>query len=243
VQFWPVDDENLIGDAAVVGPDQDASPMSFILQPWQLLLCILAGWVHQQQQLVIQFQDEEIRALLAKLGKKRVLLTDDQRRRLAVKGKLLGRKALSELTTSPNELWMKQIARNLTDPFDGFLLQKRYLLMDRDGKFSTAFREILENEGVEPVLLPPRSPNLNAHLERFHRSLKEELLERMIFFGETALRNAITCFLQHYHTQRNHQGLANQIIHPGEEVGKSSGEVRCRELMGGMLRYYYRQAA
>jgi hypothetical protein len=146
-------------------------------------------------------------------------------------------------TTSPNELWMKQIAKNLTDPFDGFLLQKRYLLMDRDGEFCPAFRDVLKNEGVEPVLLPLRSPNLNAHLERFHRSLKEELLDRMIFFGETALRNAVTWFLQHYHTQRNHQGLSNRIIDPGEEVGRSSGEVRCRELMGGMLQHYYRQAA
>ncbi len=73
--------------------------MKSILQPWRLLLCILAGWVHRQHQQVIQFRDEQIRALLQKLGKKRVLLSDDQRRRLAMKGKSLGRKALSELTT------------------------------------------------------------------------------------------------------------------------------------------------
>lgn len=73
--------------------------MNSILQPWRLLLCILAGWVHRQHQQVIQFRDEQIRALLQKLGKKRVLLSDDQRRRLAMKGKALGRKALSELTT------------------------------------------------------------------------------------------------------------------------------------------------
>ena len=73
--------------------------MSFVLQPWQLLLVALASWVNRQQQMIIQFQDEEIRSLLERQGKKRLLLTDDQRRRLAVKGKVLGRKALSELTT------------------------------------------------------------------------------------------------------------------------------------------------
>jgi transposase InsO family protein len=67
---------------------------------------------------------------------------------------------------------MMQIARNLTDAEDGFLKGKRYVLMDRDGKFSPAFQAILKTEGVNAVPLPARSPNLNAHLERFHRSLK-----------------------------------------------------------------------
>ena len=91
---------------------------------------------------------------------------------------------------------MKQIARNLTDPFDGFLLGKQYLIMDRDKKFTDAFRKFLEDEGVESVRLPPRSPNLNPHLERFMRSVKEEALERMIFFGEKMLRAAVGQFLK-----------------------------------------------
>jgi len=87
--------------------------MSFLLQPWQLLLVILASWVNHQQQRIIQFQDEQIRSLLERQGKKRLLLTDDQRRRLAVKGKVLGRKALSELTTivTPDTIlrWHRQL--------------------------------------------------------------------------------------------------------------------------------------
>ena len=146
-------------------------------------------------------------------------------------------------STSPDELWMKQIARNLTDAFDGFLNSKRYVLMDRDGKFCPAFREILKNEDIKPVQLPPRSPNLNAHMERFHRSLKEECLNRMIFFGENSLRKAIATFLEHFHKERNHQGLANQVIEPGEEANRRDGKVLCRERLGGMLRYYYRKAA
>ena len=65
----------------------------------------------------------------------------------------------------------------------------------------------------------------------------------MIFFGEKSLRRAVSSFLQHFHTQRNHQGLANKIIDPGDEVGSTVGEIACRETLGGLLKYYYREAA
>ena len=361
--------------------------MTFLLHPWQLLLVILAGWVNQQQQQIIDFQRTEIDVLKEKLGKKRILLNDDQRRRLAVKGKVLGRKVLQEIgclftpdtilrwhreliaqkwdysqrrekkpgrpptaeeitqlvlrmarenpswgydrivgalanlghqisdqtvgnilkahgigpapkrkrqttwktflqshwdvlgaidfttievwtkgglvtfyllfvmetatrrvhfagcTPNPDGPWMQQIARNLTDVEEGFLKGKRYVLMDRDGKFSPAFQEILKTENIEPVLLPAKSPNLNAQLERFHRSLKEECLDRMIFFGDAMLRNAVLQFLDHYHRERNHQGLDNRILMPGAEVGQMTGTLECRERLGGLLRYYYRAAA
>jgi transposase InsO family protein len=138
---------------------------------------------------------------------------------------------------------MKQIARNLTDAIDGFLNGTRFLLIDRDGKFCPAFHRMLKDSGVEPVLLPPKSPNLNAHLERFHKSIKSECLDRMIFFGEQSLRNAVAGYLRHHHVERNHQGLGNRLIEPGEEVGRTEGDVLCRERLGDMLRYYYRKAA
>ena len=115
--------------------------------------------------------------------------------------------------------------------------------MDRDTKFGDAFRSILAYDGVECVRLPPRSPNLNPHLERFMRNVKEEPLERMIFFGETILRSIIPEYLRHYHEERNHQGLANKIIQPGGEVGRCYGQIMSRERLGGLLRYYYRDAA
>jgi putative transposase len=133
--------------------------------------------------------------------------------------------------------------RNLTDSEDGFLKGKRYLLMDRDAKYSNAFRSMLKESSVEPVRLPPKSPNLNAHLERFVRSIKDECLERLILFGENSLRNAVDFFLVHYLTERNHQGLHNLIIQLGAEIGKSEGEIDCRSRLGGILRYYYRKAA
>jgi putative transposase len=118
-------------------------------------------------------------------------------------------------TANPEEAWMKQIARNLTDAEEGFLNGKRYVLMDRDAKFYEAYRNGLQSGGVESVRLPPRSPNCNAHLERFMRSLKEACLSRLIFFGESSLRQAVGQFLEHYHTERNHQGLSNRLISAG----------------------------
>ena len=131
----------------------------------------------------------------------------------------------------------------MTNTEDGFLVEKRYLVMDRDEKFSAAFREILASSGVKAVRLPPRSPNLNSHLERFFGSLKSECLDKMIFFGERSLRNAVGEFVAHYHQERNHQGLANAIIDPGDETGRNDGTIDCRERLGGILNYYYRQAA
>ena len=146
-------------------------------------------------------------------------------------------------TTNPHEAWMKQIARELTNIEDGFLVEKRYVVMDRDEKFSAAFREILASSGVKAVRLPPRSPNLNAHLERFFGSLKSECLDKMIFFGERSLQNAVGEFVAHYLQERNHQGLANAIIDPGDEAGRNDGTIDCRERLGGILKYYHRQAA
>jgi len=361
--------------------------MSFILQPCHVFFVILAAWINHHQQRVNDFQRAQIKVLLQAQGKKRILLSDDQRRILAVKGKTLGRKALTELTTivtpdtilrwhrelvaqkwdysdrrtkrpgrppvsdevkqlavrfakenpdwgydriqgalanlghaisdqtvgnilkahgiepaperkrqttwktflkahwdvlgaidfttvevwtkgrlvtfyllfvmeiktrrvhfagctpSSHESWMKQAAREVTNFEDGFLNGKQYLLMDRDSKFCDSFREILRIDGVQPLLLPPKSPNLNSHLERFHRSIKEEALDRMFFFGENSLRRAVTAYVEHYHSERNHQGLRNRIIEQGDEVGRRIGRIHCRERLGGLLKYYYREAA
>lgn len=360
--------------------------MKAVLQPWQLLLLILAGWINRHQQDVLEYLRAENQVLKQKLGRKRLLLSDDQRRRLAIKGRILGRKALQEIptiftpdtilrwhrelvarkwdyserrqkpgrppvsqeiielllrlarenptwsydhlqgalgnlghkisdstvanilrdhglepaperkrqtrwhtflkahwdvragidfttievwtkeglvtfyllfvmelasrrvqlvgcTSNPTEAWMMQMGRNLTDPLDGFLRNKRYLLMDRDSKHCQAFRDMVEQAGPRCVRLPPRSPNLSAHLERFMRSIKEECLARMILFGERSLRNAAREYLSHYHAERNHQGLGNRLIEPREETSHTTGKIVHRERLGGMLRYYYRRAA
>ena len=83
----------------------------------------------------------------------------------------------------------------------------------------------------------------NAYAERFVRSIKESCLERMIFFGEESLRTAIQNFVAHYHSERNHQGLANQLISPEPGHLGNAGEIQRRQRLGGMLNYYYRAAA
>ncbi len=360
--------------------------MKLVLQPWQLFVVIIASWINRQQQEVIVYLRTENAVLKEKLGKKRILLSDDQRRRLAVKGKVLGRKQLElfgtlftpdtilrwhrqlvankwdysnrkekkvgrpkirqiivdltlqfarenptwgydriqgaldnvgyhisdttvgnilkqhgiepaptrqrtgswetflkahwdviaaidfttvevwtknglvtfyllfvmELktrrvhfagcTTSPHEAWMKQMARALTDCEDGFLNGKQYLIMDRDTKFCESFRQFLNNEGIRSVRLPPRSPNMNAHLERFFGSLKSECLNRLILFGEPATRNAVRQFLVHYHTERNHQGLSNELIVPLGHPPDISAQIEITERLGGLLRSYRRAA-
>ncbi len=361
--------------------------MSFVLQPFHLLVAIVAGLVNRQQQEAIEYLLTQCQVLIETHGSQRIVLTDDQRRRLAVKGKVLGRKRLAELrplftpdtilrwhrtlvahkwdysqkrarpvgrppvaqevtelvlrfarenptwgydriqgalfnlqkeisattvgnilrahglepaprrqrsiswktflkahwdvlsaiafttvevwtknglvtfyllfaiklstrrvcfagcTANPHDLWMRQIARNLTDPFDGALVAGSYLLLDRDAKYSDSFRKLLKDEGVQPIRLPAKSPNLNAYAERFMRSLKEECLDRLILFGEGSLRQVVHQFLTHYHAERNHQGLDNRLIDPGEEAKQVAGQIACRERLGGLLRYYYRDAA
>jgi hypothetical protein len=117
------------------------------------------------------------------------------------------------------------------------------LIHDRDSTFTTAFDQYMQNNEVEPVVLPPKSPNLNAHCERFIRSIKEEVLDRMIFMGEASLRDAIRCYLKHYHAERNHQGLDNELITPEPEVGQTTGRVKRRRHLGGLLSSYHREAA
>jgi transposase InsO family protein len=150
---------------------------------------------------------------------------------------------IAGITPHPTAAFMQQCARQLTDPLDGFLLGKRYLIHDRDTKYTQAFDALLKASGVDSILLPPRSPNLNAHCERFIRSIKEEALSQMVMLGEHSLYYAIQQYLAHYHHERNHQGLDNQLIIREEIVGCQTGHVVRRERLGGLLSYYHREAA
>ena len=146
------------------------------------------------------------------------------------------------ITAEPCEAWMRQVARNLTDAEDGFLLGLRYLILPRV-PYTVAFRKVLEQSGVKPVRLPARSPNLNAYAERFVLSAKTECLSRIVPLGEEHLRRALRSFVEHYHLERHHQGLAGELIVPDANAGSTEGRVACRERLGGMLRFYYREAA
>ena len=349
--------------------------MTADLSPFRLLLVTLAGWVNRHQQLVVEYLVEENRVLKEQLKGRRVRFTDDQRRRLAVKGRRLGRRVLRQVATivTPDtilrwhrrliarkwtfaskgpgrpgvmkeiaslilrmatenprwgyrriqgplknldhrvarstiaavlkdhgippapgrpsswrtflrahwgeiagadffttEVWtarglvtyytlfvldlrsrrvhvagstptpdtfMTQAARQLTDAVDGFLSGHRVLICDRDGKWTEGFRSILAGAGVRVVLTPFRAPNANAYAERFVRSIREECLDCLILFGERRLLRALDEFVEHYHKERNHQGLGNDLIVPERRSGRGT-RVRCEERLGGLLRYY-----
>ena len=148
------------------------------------------------------------------------------------------------ITNQPSEAWMRQMARNLTDCVDGFLKQTRYLILDRDPLYTQAFRELLRGSGVKVVRLPARSPNLNSYAERWVRSVRSECLSRVILLGERHLRHLLSEDLIHFHQERNHQGLDNRIIEPlAANTNAGKGIVRRRERVGGLLSYYYREAA
>jgi len=150
---------------------------------------------------------------------------------------------IAGITAEPCEAWMRQMARNLTDAEDGFLIGTRYLILDRDPLYTVTFRRMLEESGVMPLRLPARSPNLNAYAERFVLSAKTECLGRIVPLGEEHLRRALRAFVEHYHLERHHQGLAGELIVPDANAGATEGRVACTERLGGMLRFYHREAA
>jgi len=344
-------------------------------------MMMLAGWINRNQQDMIEYLKAENKILREKLGKKRLLLNDDQRRRLAVLGKKLSRKALTEICEvfSPDTIlrwhrmliaqkydgskrrgmgrpqisdelrnaiievardnrdwgyiriqgqlkylgyrvttatigrvlkkaglepqpdrrrktswkefiqahwqsltaidffsteiytikgltrymvlvaidyatrkveiagimeqpygdWMKQIAKNLTDPFSGFLKHKKYLIHDRDPLFTEVFIQMLRAGGIESVKSMPLAPNFSPFVERFIRSIKTECLDRMIILGEAHLRYCIQEYITHYHTERAHQGLDNMLIEPPPQ---GAGKIIRQERLGGLLKFYRRAA-
>jgi putative transposase len=150
---------------------------------------------------------------------------------------------IAGITVHPDEPWMKQVARNVTMERCGSLRDCRYLLHDRDTKYTQSFRAIIASGRVEPLVLPARSPNLNAYAERWVRSVKEECLSKVILFGERSLRRALSEYVEHYHAERNHQGKDNVLLFPRDTDVHREGPAQCRERLGGLLRYYYRAAA
>jgi hypothetical protein len=167
---------------------------------------------------------------------KRILLDsgiDLQTRRIEISG----------IAPQPDGEWMQQIARNLTDDEDGFLKEARYLIHDRDPLFTRAFRERLKSSGVTSVRLPARSPNLNAYAERFVRSIKSECFAQIIPLGERHLREIVKEYTEHYHFERNHQGLDNKLIEDQRVAGNMNPDVECHRRLGGILNYYYQRAA
>jgi hypothetical protein len=137
---------------------------------------------------------------------------------------------------------MEPVARNAVDEVSGHARHIRYVLHDRDTKFCVSFRKILATGNITCLVLPPRSPNLNAFAERWVRSVKQECLSKLILFGESSLRRTMTEFEAHYHSERNHQGKGNLLLFPDKAKSCDGKTVQCTRRLGGLLNYYARAA-
>jgi putative transposase len=147
---------------------------------------------------------------------------------------------------APSGDWMKQVARNLLDPEDGFLREASCLVHDRDPVFTEAWTALLETHGVKCVPIPAQSPNCNPHAERFVKTVRTECLDHFVIFGERHLHHLLKEFIGHYLTERYHQGIGSQLIRPVASPSNDNTPlraVRCRSRLGGVLNYYYRNAA
>lgn len=150
---------------------------------------------------------------------------------------------LCGMTTNPSDVWMLQISRSLVDMDSGALREKRFLIIDRDAKYSSAFRQTLKREGIGVIRLPPRSPNLNAYAERFVRSVKDECLSKIIPIGPSMLRRSLREYVEHYHCERNHQGIGNRTIISLQTRGQPTDRIHRQVRLGGILNFYQRVAA
>jgi len=150
---------------------------------------------------------------------------------------------IAGITVHPDEPRMKQSARDANMEDCGALRDCRYLVHDRDTKFTRSFRAIIVSGRVEPLALPAGSPNLNAYAERWVRSIKEECLSKVILFSERSLRRALSDYVEHFHAERNHHGKGNVLPFPRDVHRHCEGPERCRERLDGLLRYYYQEAA
>jgi putative transposase len=143
-------------------------------------------------------------------------------------------------TPHPDERFMRQVCRTLTAADDGVLVGHCVLICDRDAKWNAPVREGLDEAGIRVIQTPFQAPNANAYAERFVRSIKHECLNRVIPLGERHLRRTIAEYVEHYHCERNHQGLGNALIDGAPVVG--GHRIRRRQRLGGLLNYYCRAA-
>ena len=232
----------------------------------RFLILTAAGWVNRHQEDVIDYLREENRVLREQLGPRPLRLTDAQRRRLAVRGQKLGRRILAQVAgiVTPDTI-LRWYRRLIARKYDGSARRRRgrpitprevadlvvrmavenppwgYTRI-RDPLYTRVFGEILTSAGVQPIRLPPKSPNLNAYAERFVRSIKEECLSRVVPLGEAHVRQLVHEFIEHYHHERNHQGRDNQLLQRPPPPVNPDADVERRERLGGLLSFYYREA-
>jgi len=152
---------------------------------------------------------------------------------------------ISGISCHPTASWMAQQARNFFIHLADFGKSASYLIHDMDSKFTPQFKAILKSGGVTPLKIPPLSPNLNAFAERWVQSIKYECLNHFIVLGEDHLRHIVREYVDYYNSERPHQSLGNLPLSssPNSTGPPTTGNICCRERLGGLLKHYYRKAS
>ncbi len=147
-------------------------------------------------------------------------------------------------TTNPDGAWMLQQARNLLMSLDERDRRPRFLIHDRDTKFSRAFDALLDSEGIRVIRTPVQAPNANAHMERWVGSARRECLDRLLIFNRRQLERVLRVYVRHYNEQRPHRALDLRAPDPSHGPPTRSGlvgsaaSVRRRDLLGGLIHEY-----
>jgi putative transposase len=145
-------------------------------------------------------------------------------------------------TANPTGAWVTQQARNLS--FTGVLEQMRFLVHDRDSKFTASFDQVFRSEGVAVIHTPVRAPQANAFAERFVRTVRAECLDWLLILGRRHLVRVLHCYGEHYNRERPHRGLGLSPPQPPDsDRPPPVGDTQCRDRLGGLIHEYYRAAA
>jgi len=149
---------------------------------------------------------------------------------------------LTGCTTNPDGNWVAQQARNLS--FTGLLERTRFLIRDRDSKYSGPFDEVFRSEGVRIVKTPVRAPRANAIAERFVRTIRIECLDSLLILNRRQIEHVLRVYVDHYNTQRPHRALKLVPLVPPEPPPKyGPHDIRRRDRLGGLIHEYYQEAA
>jgi putative transposase len=152
---------------------------------------------------------------------------------------------VSPSTLNPTTAWVEEQARAFTKHAEGNALKVGLVTRDRDRNYRQAFDNALRAKGADVMTLSYRSPNLNAYVERFVQSIQQECLDHFLIFGEKHFDYLVREYVEHYHTERPHQGLGNRVIADESPPAPldSNDNVLCRTRLGGLLKHYHRTAA
>jgi putative transposase len=150
---------------------------------------------------------------------------------------------LAGCTTNPTSAWVVQQACQFSWQIQNRTVPVRFLIHDRDTKFSAAFDTVFTAEDVTIIHTPVQAPNANAFAERWVRSVREECLDKILILGQGHLRRVLIAYLEYYNHARPHQGIDQQCPVPLVRSAARDGPIERRDILGGVLHDYYRRAA